>query len=286
MREEKKIMYKLRDFFQNGITIFVIFLLLSIGFTSIISAKEETQEYTLMIPSIFGIKQQKISFTSEQSDKLDSIFDELHNQLKDVDSVEETKLLYKRTIDTLVDNNLLSKSNAFLTKKLLFSDFVDRFYSALNKNLDANSDLIKHNCWVTGEATNTNFLRPIVSRWLDFGIILSFLMIIQIMIRPDYANVFFADISFGYYWELDHGRTNAWSNGSILAKNRFGSQELSGVFRGGLSTINALYTVADIHYYFVGIYFFLGLGYYNFFSDENYFMGRASVVNVYEKPDF
>ena len=253
-------------------------LFLGVGIQPAI-AEKQTQEYTLMTPSIFGLKNQQISLTSEQSDKLECIFDDLHEQLNSVSSIEETKLLYKKTIDTLVDNDLLSKSNAFLTEKLLFSNIVDKFYSFLNKKFDKNLNLKNWNCWITGNVSNSDFFRPFLWRKLE-GHIFIFGMLLNVYFL---RNKYFGDISFGYHYEEDHNRKDTWSNGFISTNGRFGLEEFIGKFRGRLSTIR-VDTFAGFYTYFLGVYYFIGISYLNEFG-EDYFIGRAYAVDIYEKPD-
>ncbi|UCF49062.1 MAG: hypothetical protein JSU91_04750 [Thermoplasmatales archaeon] len=265
-------MSKQRDLLQKSITTIVIVLLISITFTPFISAKGETQVYTLLTPSIFGLKKQQINLTSEQSEKLEYIFDDLQEQLKTVGSIEETKILFKRTIGTLVDNGLLSKSDAYITKKLLFSSIVDRFYSFISKILNVETDFNKINCWIIGETTSSVFFHPILRR--IFRLPINWILPIAGL---TYFR-FFADISFGSRIVLDMEETNYWSKGWIWTNNKFGNNSMNGTFRGGLSMIKKSWLYDE--YFFLGVYFFLGIGY---IKVRNYFLGLALLVDIYEK---
>ena len=274
-------MNKQKGLLQESITLFVIFSLLSIGFTPLIPAKEETQEYTLMVPNIFGIKKQQISLTSEQSGKLDSIFDDLQEQLQDADSVQETKLLYKRAIDTFVDSGLLSKSDAFLTKKLLFSDIVDKFYSVLDKRLCLDSDIENRNCYISGESTYSIFFRPILWRiWpIKNGL---FRLLFSNFFFSHY--VYFADISFGLESIIDQETSITWSSGWVWTNNTFGNKSVDGQFRGSLSKIALLPFHLDCLHCFLGVYFFIGIGYHSRSGSTNIsFIGRSYKVDIIEK---
>ena len=96
-------------------------------------AIEETQEYTLMTPSIFGIKKQQICLTSEQSDKLDSIFDELHEQLKTISSFEETKLGLTNEIERLEKElqGKVEEESRYVEEKALIRSKVDSLLARL-----------------------------------------------------------------------------------------------------------------------------------------------------------
>jgi hypothetical protein len=242
---------------KKVLTLGIILLFISVGINPAIS-KEETQEFTLMVPNIFGIKKQQISLTSEQSEKLDDIFNELREQLKTVGSIEETIILFNRTIDILYENDLLSRFETFLTKKLLFSNIIE-----------------KSNCWMAGETTKSDFIWVrMFNKDKDVYYYTLFLLHYSSM-------VFFSDISFGYSYEWDVGSKEYWSNGWISTVDINGFKDLNGTFRGGLSRIKGA-GMADYYIFYYGVRLFLGIG---FNGDKDYFLGRACLVDVYEKPD-
>ena len=278
---------------SRGIAVSIIVLLLTLGFTPMIYAKEEIKEYSLMVPSIFGVKEQKIRLKSKQSNKLDSIFNDLQAQLQNVESVEDTKVLFKRTIDSLVRNNLLSPSDSYFTKKLLFSSIVDRFYSVLNKIFKIETDVENSNCWISGETNHSTFIRPFlrISNTLPndllkilfpFRIILDFIYLFSDAHLSSY--VFFSDIGFGWHWEQDHGKADGWSSGWVWTENNFGVKRVVGTFRGGLSKIDVFGWTADVYYCFLGVYYFLGIAYDDYRDKgKDYFLGRALSVDINEK---
>ena len=269
-----RLIYMKNLMFRNILAVAVILLFLGVTVQPTI-AKEETQEYTLIVPSFFGIKQQKITLTSEQSDRLDYIFLVLHEQLKTVGSIEETKILFNRTIDILYENHLLSRFEVFLTKKLLFSNIVEMFYSALDKRLCIDSDIENKNCWIAGVTTYSDFIKAkMYNRRKDIAHLVYF-------IKKSSSKVFFADISFGYKREWDVGSKKYFSNGWISTIDINGFQDLTGTFRGGLSSIWTT-GIADYYTFYYGTRLFLGIG---FNGENDYFLGRAALVDVYEKPD-
>ena len=262
------------------------------AYVETISEQQELVELTAEFHGLDKTSSHKIIVTKENSDKLDSLFDEFRFKLNESNSIEETIIVYEWAIEELDKLGLLGDLSVDDAKRLVTGGFYyNEFIELFNRYHNAEVELENLNflCLIAGETTETYFTGPISSLVARIGYILFFLMELDLsdiigivlllsisilMLRPItniFPLAFYNTITFG--WEGLLGKYYA-SSGWVRTFGLLGIKNWEGRIIGRFIPID----LWDFSHY-TGVIGFTGLHIRDESRVIKYF-GFATAVNI------
>ena len=265
----------------------IVVLFIGVGFQSVLgdynkmfsgistSISKNTNEISIKVilsSDKFGqIKRYTLKLSNHQLEELNDIFDNLKIELYKCKSDTEVIKVYKDTIVSLGEKDLLP--NEISVKKAQNLVIRKNNFQLRNINYSINQineeDLINKRCYITGKTTQT-------STWpfSDSGGLLKFLVnwLLSIFkIRPG----IYTTLTFGSYHEFssDGGPANGW----IYTKGLNGTKTRNTSFYGQIDRVGYGQT-GDI--YFVGANGFTGLIYEGNETIPSYYIGYTKMIHI------
>jgi len=294
------------------LSIGVVLLFIGVGFAPSLFADVETisehQEFVELTVEFYGLDETdsyQVTVTREDSYKLDSMFDEVRNELNNASSNSERVSIFNDCIVELDKLGLLAGNSV---------EEVQRITTGLYQEEDTNNledAEINNNCLIVGRTTNTSFFYP--DSFLDLlfnsigKLVKPFLDLIKneklkifigisigILIELYYQNFlnpiqFGSTITYGKLSEFyDAPNKNTYADGWVWTFGKNGVVEFDGG-RGKLGAIIrtiGFFPYTDYVFYYIGAKNFRGIRLVGSFTIDgdfyfgNKYIGFASEVSI------
>ncbi len=283
---------------RKTLTFGIVLLFIGVAFAPSFYADVETineqNELIELTVEFYGLDKtdsHQVTVTREDSDKLDSLFNEFKNKLNETNSIEETIIIYEWAIDELNKLGLLGDLSVDEAKKLVTGGFYYKEFNELfntYRNTEIELENLNFLCLISGETTENDFTGPInslIARTLYFLVfikdifdvipiifLMTFPIIIQSIIHFKYPFSIYNTITYGQTVGLT--RMDYYSSGWVKTLGLLGYKEWQGKIIGYFIPISTLLSTR-----YSGVIGFTGIHICDVSGVAKYF-GFANAVNL------
>jgi len=267
-----------------GSIIAVVIILLS-SFSSVVGKVSSDEELVEFDVEFCGLgKKHTVQLTQQESDEVELLFADIEQQLSEVETREETELIFKDAIVELNKYGLLGGMNIKQAQQMVTRS--QKQHKIINRILpDDNSNYF---CLIAGETNNTFFIgipareTILLMYILGFGIplipslltfLLSLITTVGNIINPISIFNFIGIGLMKSRGELEFFPADGW----LWTIGLNGIKSWNGSIAGGFGPIIMLWL--RTHYYYQGVVGFTGIKL--FFNSKHFYLGTALQVDMF-----
>lgn len=267
-----------------GSIIAVAIIVLS-SFSSVVGKVSVDDELVEFDVEFCGLdKKHSVKLTQQEADEVDLLFDDIEQQLSEVETRDEAEVIFKDAIVELDKYGLLGGLSVRQTQQMVIQNH--KQLKIINRILpDGNSNYL---CLIAGETTNTFFMG--IPAWatilflyvLGFGMpLVPYLLTCLLSLIKTVGNIInpisiFNFIGIGVMKARD-GLEFFPADGWLWTIGLNGIKSWNGTFAGGFGPIIMLWFM--MHFYYSGVLGFTGIKL--FFNNKHFYLGTALQVDMF-----
>jgi len=241
------------------------------------SIDSELVEITTEICGLNGGKH-TLSLSKDDAREVEKLIDDIKSRLDNVETREETVEIFNEAVVELDKYGLLGGLSVKQAQRLVTGGYQNllakRFLGNIfHKHIDNFDNVI---CLISGETSETRFIRPILRFLYATPSLLMFVIIGLIDIY--FGNTVFTPLRIGgciAFGSYDYYRpSTTLAKGWLHTNGKSGIKDWEGSFRGLISSFHHI-----DHIVYVGVVGFIGIKLFKEF-DSYYYLGSALGVNV------
>lgn len=230
---------------KKMVTIQIILLFIGVAFVPSINASVVEDELVEFDVEFCGLgKKHTVKLTQQEADEVELLFDDIEQQLSDVETREEAEEIFKDAVVELDRCGLLGGLSLKYAQNLVTGKYNEKSNNGIQKKNPSNNDLYNSNCMVLGtNLDNTHFFasNQIQSKFMDIYLkltykiplltaLLAILTLFIFNIKPIHFN---CDVAFGYMSIVPPLYHRVYpASGTIYTRGDEGVKSLSGEFFG------------------------------------------------------